>query len=118
MTVRRYPPRGGCSQHFWNLSSASDGTVYISMPGVWRHRRKDGSIIFVEIMAFEFWLTATRRLILAIDVTERCRVLRQRLRESEASLKALVDNAPFGISAIVDRRRTASRLSILRCARC
>ena len=37
------------------------------------------------------------KLVLALDVTERCRV-EQALRDSEASLKSLVESAPFGIS--------------------
>jgi two-component system cell cycle sensor histidine kinase/response regulator CckA len=66
--------------------------------GVWRHRRKDGSIIFVEIMAFEFERDGRREeLILATNVTERRRV-DEALRDSEASLKLLVEGAPFGIA--------------------
>ncbi len=66
--------------------------------GIWRHRRKDGSILFVEIMGFEFQQRGVReKLILAFDVTERHRI-EEALRESQASLQALVDNAPFGIA--------------------
>ncbi len=66
--------------------------------GVWRHCRKDGSIMHVEIMGFVLRKEGrSEKLILAIDVTERCRI-EQALRESEASLKLLVDNAPFGIT--------------------
>ena len=66
--------------------------------GVWRHRRKDGSLFYVEIMGFEFQQNdLEQKLILANDVSERCR-MEQALRESQASLQALVDSAPFGIS--------------------
>jgi two-component system cell cycle sensor histidine kinase/response regulator CckA len=77
-----------------------------SAVGVWRHRHKDGSIIFVEIMAFKFENAGHQEeLILSMNVTERCRV-EAALRESEASLKALVDNAPFGISqSLIDGNR-------------
>ncbi len=66
--------------------------------GVFRHHRKDGSILYVEIMGFEFQRHGVQqKLILAFDVTEQHRV-EEALQESEASLQALVDNAPFGIS--------------------
>ncbi len=66
--------------------------------GIWRHRRKDGSILYVEIMGFEFQQGGVReKLILAFDVTERHRIA-EALRESQESLQALVDNAPFGIA--------------------
>jgi two-component system cell cycle sensor histidine kinase/response regulator CckA len=65
--------------------------------GVWRHCRKDGSIMPVEIVTFEFQRDGHPvRLIMALDMTER-RKMEEALRESEASLKTLVDNAPFGI---------------------
>jgi PAS domain S-box-containing protein len=57
-------------------------------------------------MGFEFQQDGRpQELILAIDVTERHRV-QEALRESEASLQALVDHAPFGIgrSMVADDR--------------
>ncbi|MGA2369068.1 MAG: PAS domain S-box protein [Candidatus Korobacteraceae bacterium] len=74
--------------------------------GIWQHRRKDGSVFPAEVIAFEFHNDGhAERLILAIDVTERCRV-EAALRESEASLKALVDNAPFGIQqSLIEENR-------------
>ena len=66
--------------------------------GVWRHRRKDGSILYAEVMGFVFRRSGKKqKMIVANDVTERRRI-EQALRESEASLKTLVDNAPFGIA--------------------
>jgi two-component system, cell cycle sensor histidine kinase and response regulator CckA len=77
-----------------------------STSGIWRHRHQDGSVRLVEIMAFEFANNGHREeMILAIDVTERCRI-EEALRESEALLKSLVDNAPFGMSqALVEAKR-------------
>jgi PAS domain S-box-containing protein len=69
-----------------------------SAAGVWRHLRKDGTILFAEIMAFEFRENGRPlELVLAVDVTGRHRV-EEALRESQASLQALVENAPFGIA--------------------
>ena len=58
---------------------------------------------------FEFRsANGSQELILAIDVTERHR-MEEALRESEASLQALVDNAPFGIAqSMVDEDRLIS----------
>jgi PAS domain S-box-containing protein len=66
--------------------------------GVWRFRRKDGSLLWMEIMGFVVSRGVhSEKLVLALDVTERCRI-EQALRESEAMLKSLVDHAPFGIA--------------------
>ena len=79
---------------------------YSKVAGVWRHRLKDGSLIFVEIVAFEFLADGRpARMVLAIDITERCRT-EMALRESEALLKSLVDNAPFGIQqSLIEENR-------------
>lgn len=67
-------------------------------PGVWRHRRKDGSIMLVTIAACQYEQDGqNRELVVAVDNTEKCR-MEEALRASEAALKALVDNAPFGIA--------------------
>ncbi|HLI62932.1 MAG TPA: PAS domain S-box protein [Terriglobales bacterium] len=66
--------------------------------GIWRFRRKDGSLLWMEIMGFVVNRDDhSEKLVLALDVTERYR-MEQALRESEAMLKSLVDNAPFGIA--------------------
>jgi len=80
-------------------------------PGVFRHRRKDGSILMAEIMAFQYDKEdSSREIVLALDVTERHR-MEEAVRESAQSLKALVDNAPFGIAQSLidgDRLRSAN----------
>ncbi len=88
------------------LEAASERHKGYNTAGVWRHRRKDGSTLFVEIMAFEFQKEDRRQeLILAVDVTERQRA-EEGLRESQATLQALFDNAPFGIAqATLDENR-------------
>ena len=94
MTVLDIRPEEGVPIFLEDVSERRDGHKHA---GIWQHRRKDGSIFPAEVVTFEFHKDGhAKRLILAIDVTERCRV-EAALRESEASLKALVDNAPFGI---------------------
>ena len=66
--------------------------------GNWRHLHKDGSIATVEVLTFLYEADGReQKLILALDVSDRCRI-EQALRESEASLKTLVESAPFGIA--------------------
>jgi two-component system cell cycle sensor histidine kinase/response regulator CckA len=65
--------------------------------GVWRHRRKDGNILFAEIKAFAFEKDGRyHELVLVNDVTQR-RLMENALMQSQASLQSLVDSAPFGI---------------------
>ena len=65
--------------------------------GLWRHRRKDGSLFHADIKVFRFEKDgATRELVLAQDVTERVEA-EEALRGSESALQSLVNNAPFGI---------------------
>src|SRR5918998_435408 len=53
------------------------------LPGVWRHRRKDGSVIDVEITAGQMEIDGREAaLVLAHDVTERLR-LEHRLTQAE-----------------------------------
>jgi two-component system cell cycle sensor histidine kinase/response regulator CckA len=68
--------------------------------GLWRHRRKDGSDFWVEIQAFRFVHEgAERELVLAQDVTARV-AAEQALLRSQAALKSMVNNAPFGICTL------------------
>jgi len=95
MTVVDIRPEEDVSSFLKSAGMRHDG---YNAAGVWRHRFKDGSIILAEIIAFEFQnADHQEELVLALDVTKRCHA-ENALRESEASLKALVDNAPFGIS--------------------
>jgi len=57
-------------------------------PTVWRHRKKDGSVIYVEITSYELTFAgAPADFVIAVDVTERKRAEEERLRFT-ASLEA------------------------------
>ena len=84
-------------------------------PGIRRHRRKDGSLLLVEITAYQYEEEGrSRELVVALDVTERHQ-MQDALRESENTLKALVDNAPFGMaqSSLQDDRLTTVNPAML-----
>lgn len=61
--------------------------------GVWRQRRKDGTVIDLEIITHDLIYGGREaRLVLANDVTERKRA-EERLRESEERFRRLAENA-------------------------
>jgi PAS domain S-box-containing protein len=73
-----------------NLAEA-DGSLQKS--GDWRHRRKDGSELFVEVTSHEInFLGQAARLVLANDVTDR-RKAEIDLRSSEERYRALASSA-------------------------
>ncbi len=66
--------------------------------GIWRHRRKDGSIIDVEITSHKLEFSGRNaEMVLAHDITLR-RQAERSLKESEARYRAIVQQAPLGIA--------------------
>ena len=62
--------------------------------GVWRHRRKDGTVIDVEVHSQRIGLPGSESVLVVIhDITERTRV-EQKLREREAQFRILFENNP------------------------
>ena len=63
-----------------------------SNSGIWKHLRKDGSTVDVEITSHEFVFNSRKaRIVLANDVTERLEAEKLQ-QQSEANLKATLDN--------------------------
>ena len=68
--------------------------------GPWRHHRKDGSLISVEVLSHALlFQERPARLVMANDITERLRA-EAALLESEEKYRTLVENASDGIAII------------------
>lgn len=68
--------------------------------GNWRHRKKDGSIIDVELGLYSFMSDGRRvRLTVVNDVTEAKRAA-ERLRASEERFRKVFDSAPIGMGLV------------------
>ncbi|MEW5940740.1 MAG: PAS domain S-box protein, partial [Chloroflexota bacterium] len=73
--------------------------------GMWRHRRKDGSVIAVEIHSHTIEYEGRQAaLVVAMDVTASARAERA-LRESEAKLQGVIDTAMDAIVTIDEEQR-------------
>jgi PAS domain S-box-containing protein len=65
----------------------------LAWPGEWRHRKKNGALITVEITAHQLDFSGKRaELVMAIDITER-KLAEKALVESEDRYRDLVDNS-------------------------
>ena len=64
------------------------------LSGVWKHRKKDGTVIDVEVSSHELALAGRRaRAVVAHDVTERLRA-QQALQESETLFRGMAETMP------------------------
>ena len=91
MTIRDIRPAADISALLDNIAPLTTG---LEKGGRWRHRRKDGSLIEVEVISYELdWAGRRARLVFAMDVTERTRT-EERLSQSEVSYRNLVEDSP------------------------
>ena len=66
-------------------------------PGVWRHRRKDGSLLLAEIKSFDLKRTDIAGTGSFPLTMPNAPGVEEALQHSQAHLRSLVDNAPLGI---------------------
>ncbi|HXM77465.1 MAG TPA: PAS domain S-box protein, partial [Thermoanaerobaculia bacterium] len=92
MTVRDIRPSEDVPKLLRLLESEPDE---FRKSGVWRHRRKDGSLIDVEISSHPLVFDGRpAQLVLTTDVTERLRAEREK-RESEERYRVIFDASPL-----------------------
>ena len=84
------------------LESVSRSVEGLEKAGTWRHRKKNGNLIDVEITSHDlYWAGHPARLAAVEDVTERRRA-KENLRRAEESHRLLVEQSPDAI--MVHRR--------------
>lgn len=89
MTIKDIRPTEDVSSLLNQINKLNQDLVHA---GIWRHRKKDGSNIFVEINSHELKLDGRKaRLVLANDVTER-KLAEAALQESEQRLTETLDD--------------------------
>ncbi len=97
LTIKDIRPREDVSLLEKNIAQVTDG---LDRAGVWRHCKKDGSIIAVEITSHTLEFAGRRaELVLAHDVTERLRAEGE-LRASERYRRTLIEAEPECVKVV------------------
>ncbi|HJS20672.1 MAG TPA: GAF domain-containing protein, partial [Anaerolineales bacterium] len=94
MTIEDIRPKEDASKLREKVANFTEGIVEA---GVWRHLKKDGTVIQVEIISHQVEFAGRKsKLVLAIDVTERM-LTEKKLRESENSLILALSGAQISV---------------------
>src|SRR5690348_9969392 len=102
MTLREIRPEEDLPAFLQAISQRAPG---LSKYGVWRHRRRDGSLIWTEVTSHTLRFNgADAELVMAPDVTERVRS-DQQLRQSEERFSKAFRSSPLAISISTEEGR-------------
>ncbi len=100
MTIRDIRPQEDVQALCDDVAKVTDG---FRAAGIWRHRKKDGSIMNVEISSHTTLFAGRRaEVVLANDVTERL-AAEDALRENEALLRTVLETLPVGVWLVNDK---------------
>ena len=94
MTIKDIRPHEDVSKLLQNVKSLSSG---MNDAGVWRHCKKNGSLIFVEITSYVIDFEGRKaELVLSIDITDRIKA-NEKLIESEARFRKIFEDGATGM---------------------
>ena len=89
MSIKDIRPQEDVSALLESVAKTPDGA---ESAGAWRHRKKNGALIDVEVTSHSLWFSdRAARLVVATDITEQKRS-ENALRESEERLRLIVSN--------------------------
>jgi PAS domain S-box-containing protein len=99
MTIKDIRPSEDIPALLENISKVTKG---LDVAGTWRHIKKDGTLIYVEIISHTLTFAGRRaEIVLAMDVTERKKA-EEALHESETKFRRLTE-AAFGGIAVTEK---------------
>lgn len=92
ITIKDIRPKEEFDRLVPHIRDLEPGMLYT---GVWKHQRKDGTVIDVDITSTDFpYQNKRARLVLCNDITEKLRV-EEELRESESRYRRLFEDNPM-----------------------
>jgi PAS domain S-box-containing protein len=97
MTIKDIRPPEDIPALLENVAKVTSG---LDIAGTWRHIKKNGTLIYVEIISHTLAFMGRRaEIVLAVDITER-RKAEEGVRETEERLSSIFRSSPAGIGVV------------------